>query len=127
MNKAREAAEALFTTKKQVERTEAPTSAPSVLTQVEQHAHREPRIFAISSAIPVAENFVEEAVGQNPKPKRGTSRRRVKIPAAQHDRVRTLVMYGMTFAEVADLYGVPVDVIERIVGAEADDHSQVIE
>jgi hypothetical protein len=53
-------------------------------------------------------------------PKRATSRRRVKIPAAEHDRVRTLVMYGMTFAEVADLYGVPLNVIERIVGEGSD-------
>jgi hypothetical protein len=29
-------------------------------------------------------------------------------------------MYGMTPDEVADLYGVPVDVVERIV---TDDHS----
>jgi hypothetical protein len=90
-NTARAAAEALFKPTHQVEGAEAPTSAPIVPMQVEQ-AHREPRIFAITLATPVAENFVEEAVGQNPKPKRGTSRRRVKIPAAQHDRVRTLVM-----------------------------------
>jgi hypothetical protein len=98
VNKAREAAEALFRPKKQLERTKAPTSVPDAPLPVEQ-AHREPRIFAM----PVAENFVEEAFQQKPKPKPETRRRRMKIPVAQHDRVRTLVRYGMTLAEGTDL------------------------
>ena len=106
VSKVREAAEALFARKAQAERTEAPTSLPVASKQ----ARREPRIFAM----PVAGNFREEVVHQKPKPE--TSRRRVKVPIAQHDRIRTLVMYGITSAEVADLYGVPLNVIERIVG-----------
>ena len=37
------------------------------------------------------------------------------IPASQFGRVRTLVKYGMTQAQVAELYGVTVHEIERII------------
>lgn len=117
VNKARETAEALFTPKKEAEHTGAPTSAPIVPLEVEQ-AHREPRIFAMPSVMPVAENVAEEAVDQKPKPKRGTIKRPVKVPASQHGRIRALALYGMTLGEVADFYGVSVDVIARIVSTE---------
>jgi hypothetical protein len=38
-----------------------------------------------------------------------------QIPASQFGRVRTLTKYGMTQAQVAELYGVTVDEIERII------------
>jgi hypothetical protein len=38
-----------------------------------------------------------------------------KIPASQFGRVRALASYGMTSAQVAELYGVGVDEIERII------------
>ena len=38
-----------------------------------------------------------------------------KIPASQFGRVRALAGYGMTWAQVAELYGVTVDEIERII------------
>jgi predicted transposase YdaD len=37
------------------------------------------------------------------------------IPASQFGRVRALASYGMTQAQVAELYGVGVDEIERII------------
>jgi hypothetical protein len=37
------------------------------------------------------------------------------IPASQFGRVRTLTRYGMTRAQVAELYGVIVDEIEKII------------
>jgi hypothetical protein len=37
------------------------------------------------------------------------------IPAPQFGRIRALTSYGMTQAQVAELYGVSVDEIERIV------------
>ena len=37
------------------------------------------------------------------------------IPASQFGRVRTLTKYGMTRAQVAELYGVIVDEIEKII------------
>jgi hypothetical protein len=42
-----------------------------------------------------------------------------EIPASQFGRVRTLASYGMTRAEVAELYGVPVDRVERIINGTA--------
>jgi hypothetical protein len=38
-----------------------------------------------------------------------------EIPASQHGRVRALTSYGMTREQVAELYGVTVDEIERIM------------
>jgi hypothetical protein len=53
-----------------------------------------------------------------PKQKRRTAaiRRETRgIPASQFGRVRALTRYGMTRAQVAELYGVTVDEIERII------------
>lgn len=41
------------------------------------------------------------------------------IPPSQFGRVRALASYGMTQAQVAELYGVGVGEIERIVGRPA--------
>jgi hypothetical protein len=43
--------------------------------------------------------------------KRGTR----EIPLSQFGRVRTLTTYGMTPAQVAELYGVAVGEIDRII------------
>jgi hypothetical protein len=37
-----------------------------------------------------------------------------EIPSSQFARIRAWVKYGMTAAQVAGIYGVAVDVIERI-------------
>ena len=53
-----------------------------------------------------------------PKQRRRTAaigRETREIPASQFGRVRTLTKYGMTQAQVAELYGVAVDEIERII------------
>jgi hypothetical protein len=39
-----------------------------------------------------------------------------EIPASQFGRVRALTNYGMTQAQVADLYEVTIDEIDRIIG-----------
>jgi hypothetical protein len=38
-----------------------------------------------------------------------------QIPVSQFGRVRTLTEYGMTRVQVAELYGVTVDEIDRII------------
>ena len=38
-----------------------------------------------------------------------------EIPSSQFARIRAWVKYGMTAAQVARMYGVTVDVIERIL------------
>ena len=54
-----------------------------------------------------------------PEPKRvraaAIRRETREIPASQFGRVRTLTKYGMTRAQVAELYGVIVDEIEKII------------
>jgi hypothetical protein len=126
VNKARDAAEALFAPKKQVERAEAPTSAPVVPSQAVHPAPRRPRIIAIPSTMSVTDESVVPPTDPKPTSRRGTNRRRVKLPASEHNRVRTLALYGMTLAEVADLYRVRVDVIEQIVADGPDDQSSAV-
>ena len=48
--------------------------------------------------------------------KAATKREVREIPASQFGRVHTLTKYGMTQAQVAELYGVTVQEIERIIG-----------
>jgi hypothetical protein len=50
------------------------------------------------------------APGQRPE-RRDT----YKIPASQFGRVRALAGYGMTRTQVAELYGVGIDEVERIL------------
>jgi hypothetical protein len=123
INRAREAAEALFTPKKQVERAKEPTSAPVAPSPVEQPAPRTPRIIAMPAPMPVADGTVATPTDPKPKSRRTVSRRPIKVPASQHGRVRALALYGMTLGEIADLYGAPVDVVERIV---SDRNSQPV-
>lgn len=48
--------------------------------------------------------------------RRGDARRKVqRIPASAHGRIKALATYGMSIADVADLYGVPASDIARIV------------
>jgi hypothetical protein len=115
VTKAREAAEALFRPNK-VERTEAPTSASVATSPTEHPAPRVPRIIPMPSTTPVIEGTVAPSTDPTPKSRREVIRRRAEVPASQHDRVRALAGYGMTVDEVAELYGVQVGAIERIVG-----------
>jgi hypothetical protein len=115
VTKAREAAEALFKPNK-VERTEAPTSASVAASPPDHPAPRVPRIIPMPSTMPVTEGTLAPSTDPRPKSRRETIRRRTEVPASQHDRVRALAGYGMTVDEVAELYGVQVGVIERIVG-----------
>jgi hypothetical protein len=126
VTKAREAAEALFTPKKQADHTAAPTPDPVSRSLVEQPVPRIPRIIAIPATMPVSDETVAPPSGPRLTSRREVSRARIEVPVAQHDRVRTLAQYGMTLAEVADLYRVHVEVIERIVAERRDDHSSGI-
>jgi hypothetical protein len=100
---ARQAAEALFTPKPRAVEPLASDPVPSA----EQPA-RKPRVLAILSPSPVRNEEVAAPV--NPEPR--TTR---QIPRSHHARIRTWVEYGMTVPQVAEVYGVTVGVIERIV------------
>jgi hypothetical protein len=100
---ARRAAKELFTPKPQ-----APTeAAPNALSPGEQ-SPREPRILAISPAAPTRGAAVETPVSPRPPTM-------PKIPVSQFARIRTWVKYGMTVSQVAHIYEVTVEEIERIL------------
>jgi hypothetical protein len=100
---ARQAAEALFTPKPQrIEpslREIAPAGEPL----------RKPRVLAVAVGTPVPHDEPAQAM-------RAESIRKSVIPAADFARIRAWVKYGMTAVQVADVYGVAADEVERILG-----------
>jgi hypothetical protein len=99
---ARQAAEALFTSK-------PPASAPSVAASAPaDQAARKPRVLRIIAPAPARHREPETPVVPEPSPTRS-------VPASQVARIRTWVKYGMTVAQVARVYGVAVGEIERIL------------
>ena len=98
---ARQAAEALFTPKPDV--IEQPVSDPSQSAKA-----RKPRVLPILPPAPIPQQTVDAPA--TPEPATAPD-----IPAEKAARVRTLVKYGMTVGQAADIYGVPVETIERII------------
>jgi len=105
ITRARQAAEALFTSKP------PPVSTPTIpasLTTTDRST-RKPRVLPIlSPAAPVRHEERETPAAPEPQTTRG-------IPRSQFVRLRTLVKYGMTVAQVAKVYGVAADEIARIL------------
>jgi hypothetical protein len=98
--RARSAAEALFTPKPEI--TEQPVSESSQAPRP-----RKPRVLPILPA-PIRQTTADAPVSpQQPAAP--------EIPVQKRARVRTLVKYGMSVSQVADLYRVPVETIERIL------------
>lgn len=98
---ARRAAEELFRPKPEASREMLPNArAPG------EQPPRKPRILAISQAVPVSAAAVETPASRKPPP---------QIPASRFARIRTWVKYGMTVADVAQVYGVAVEEIEGIL------------
>jgi hypothetical protein len=105
ITRARQAAEALFTSKPPPVSTRA---VPQSLTPTDRST-RTPRVLPIlSPAAPVRHEEREMSAA----PELQTMR---EIPRSQFGRIRTLVKYGMTVAQVAKVYGVAADEIARIL------------
>jgi hypothetical protein len=105
ITRARQAAEALFTSKPPPVSTRA---VPEPLTPTDRLT-RKPRVLPIlSPAAPVR----HEERGMSAAPEPQTMR---EIPRSQFGRIRTLVKYGMTVAQVATVYGVAADKIGRVL------------
>ena len=98
---ARQAAEALFAPKPGL--AEQPVSAPSQSAKA-----RKPRVLPILAPAPIR----QETAGPPATSEPATA---ADIPAKKWARLRTLVKYGMTVSQAADIYGVPVETIERIL------------
>ena len=102
ITRAREAAEALFRPKRQLIEPSVPETPPAAASSA-----RKPRVLAIASPAPVhVEREAPVSAKQQMTP---------EIPLSQFDRVRTWVRYGMTASQVAEVCGVPVGEIERIL------------
>jgi hypothetical protein len=114
INRARQAAEQLF----------KPTSpaADAALAGTAAEAPqppRQPRIFAAPPRVPVTAAADGEAAPRMTRRRAASPRRAATVPPSQIGRVRALATYGMTCAQVAELYGVTADEIERIVAGPA--------
>ena len=110
----RQDAEDLFKPKQQT--TGGPISAPNDASSAEHRPRRQPRIFAIPPAVPISAAKVEPAAEPKQIRRKATTKRETrKIPVFQFGRVRALTSYGMTPAQVAELYGVAVGEIDRII------------
>jgi hypothetical protein len=115
INRARQVAEDLFKPRQQPKSADMPTSASNAAPSADQ-PRRQPRIFAIPPQMPMSAAKVEAPADQKQVRRKAAIRREtLEIPASQHGRVRALTSCGMTRAEVAELYAVTVDEIERIM------------
>jgi hypothetical protein len=116
INRTRQNAEDLFKPKQQPTREDVPTSAPNDASSAENQSHRQPRLFAIPPVMPMNTAKVEPAAVPKHVQRTAAVRRETReIPASQFGRARALTTYGMTQAQVAELYGVTVDEIEKII------------
>jgi hypothetical protein len=101
---ARQAAEALFAPRRPLpEQSIRAASAPA------GEPVRKPRVLSVSSTAPHPR---QERLAASTGP---TERTTPKIPKAQFARIRAWRRYGMTAQQVADVYGVAVSEIERIL------------
>jgi hypothetical protein len=115
IDRARRAAEDLFKPPHQEAKTASPALPPKDTNSTERPARRQPRIFALPPRAPAA---TQTEVPSKPQPARrkATAKPRTNVvPPSQTGRVRTLTRYGMTPAQVAELYEVTVGEIERII------------
>jgi hypothetical protein len=116
INRARQIAEDLFKPKQQTARPDVPTSVPNDASSTETQPRRQPRIFSIPPAVPISAAKVEPAAEPKQIRRKAAAKRETRqIPVSQFGRVRTLTSYGMTRAQVAELYGVTGDEIDRIL------------
>jgi hypothetical protein len=101
ISRARQAAEALFTSK--------PTVSPPAVQQIAPaDSVRKPRVPVIVPAAPVG----VEAIRPGVRPEQQMPR---AIPRSQFARIHALVKYGMTVAQVAAVCGIAVGDGERIL------------
>jgi hypothetical protein len=65
-------------------------------------------VLPVSSPAPVRNEEAAAPVNPEPRPTR-------QVPRSHRARIRTWVEYGLTVPQVAEVYGVAVGVIERIL------------
>jgi len=114
IDRARQEAENLFRPKQAAPHIEA--AEVNGRSPTDSHPPRQPRVFRIPPVVPMATARGDVPTARVRAPRQRPERRAtLKIPAAQFGRVRALVDYGMTRTQVAELYGVGIDEVERIL------------
>jgi hypothetical protein len=115
ISRARQAAEELFKPAQHSPDVKPPPAAANGSMPTEQPPRRQPRVFTVPPRLPV-NSEVESPVAASPiRRKSVASRPAATVPSSQIGRVRALATYGMTPRQVADLYGVTTDEIDRIL------------
>jgi hypothetical protein len=119
VDRARKAAEDLFKPAQSTVPSEVARPVPNDTTPKDQQSRRQPRIFTVPARLPLSPN-ADHPVDPQPIRRRAIVKRSGNaVPPSQIGRVRTLATYGMTPQQVAELYGVTVDEINRILKAPA--------
>jgi hypothetical protein len=115
ISRARQAAEDLFKPVRPNADAEPTGPVPNGGASHEQEPRRQPRVFTapprLSPSPKVETPVAAEPVRRKVVPKQSTR----TVPPSQIGRVRALATYGMTPLQVAELYGVSVGEIDRIL------------
>jgi hypothetical protein len=115
VTRARQAAEDLFKRAQPNAVAEATGLAPNGGGPQEPEPRRQPRIFTAPPRLQPSPK-AEPPVAAQPTRQRTVAKQSIRtVPPAQIGRVRTLATYGMTPLQVAELYGVTVAEIDRIL------------
>jgi hypothetical protein len=115
VSRARQAAEDLFKPAHPNAGAEPTRPAPNGGAPHEQEPRRQPRIFTAPPRLPPSPK-VETPVAAEPVRRRVVPKHATRtVPPSQIGRVRALATYGMTPVQVAELYGVTVAEIDRIL------------
>jgi hypothetical protein len=115
VSRARQAAEDLFKRAQPNADTEPTGPVPNGGAPHEQEPRRQPRIFTAPPRLPPSPK-VEPPVAAQAIRRRVVAKQPTRtVPPSQIGRVRALATYGMTPVQVAELYGVTVAEIDRIL------------
>lgn len=115
ITRARQAAEELFKPAPHIADEEPPRAVPPAGPTTEQQPKRQPRIFTVPPRLPPSPKIDLPATAAPSRRKAAAKEPRGTVPPSQVGRVRTLATYGMTTQQVAELYGVSVEEIDRIL------------
>jgi hypothetical protein len=119
ISRARQAAEDLFKPARPSADAEAAGPMPNGGAPHEQEARRQPRIFTAPPRLAPSPNLEHPAAAKPIRQRAAAKPPARTVPPSQVGRVRTLATYGMTPVQVADLYGVTVGEIDRILKSPA--------
>jgi hypothetical protein len=115
ITRARQAAEDPFKRTQQTTPPEFAAPASSASSTGQQASRRQPRVLAVAPRVgPSAKTETPakpKPMRRKKAPRRGTG----AVPSSQVGRVRALTNYGMTRAQVAEVYGVTIEEIDRII------------